>query len=299
MRADSFLEDLGIEYETVEHAEVHSCGEAAEVREVDEGQIVKSLIVDREGETVHCLLPGDRSLSEKKFGEHSLVEPERSRELTGQESGTVHPFSSELKHFVDERIFERDRLSFTTGSATEGVLVDSRGFREALDQAGFEYEVDDLVVTRDEDIEELVEKGLDRESASFIVDKGLRSVFFELSEDHEPGKVVDVLEEMRRAEAGVDVEAAEKLLERSENETHLQRMAEELARTGDLPEEGEGFDLEKKVSEVLDENPEAVQDYRDGRESAINYLLGQVMEKTDGRADGGEARDLIRSELDE
>lgn len=50
--------------------------------------------------------------------------------------------------------------------------------------------------------------------------------------------------------------------------------------------------------EAIDENPEAVEDYQGGEEEAINYLVGQVMQKTDGSADPGTANKVLREELE-
>ncbi len=56
-------------------------------------------------------------------------------------------------------------------------------------------------------------------------------------------------------------------------------------------------DLEKICSEVLAANEKAVQDYLKGEEKALNFLLGQVMAKTKGRADARKVRELIISRI--
>jgi aspartyl/glutamyl-tRNA(Asn/Gln) amidotransferase subunit B (EC 6.3.5.-) len=43
----------------------------------------------------------------------------------------------------------------------------------------------------------------------------------------------------------------------------------------------------------------AVEDYRGGNEKAINFIVGQVMKKTRGRADPGEANRLVREAIEE
>ncbi len=47
------------------------------------------------------------------------------------------------------------------------------------------------------------------------------------------------------------------------------------------------------VEEVIAENPQAVEDYRSGKQEAVNFLMGQVMKKTKGRADAKEVRKMI------
>jgi len=47
------------------------------------------------------------------------------------------------------------------------------------------------------------------------------------------------------------------------------------------------------VEEVISENPDAVEDYQNGKQEAVNFLMGQVMKKTKGRADAKEVRKMI------
>ena len=47
------------------------------------------------------------------------------------------------------------------------------------------------------------------------------------------------------------------------------------------------------VEEAITENPLAVEDYRSGKQEAVNFLMGQVMKKTKGRADAREVREMI------
>ncbi len=47
------------------------------------------------------------------------------------------------------------------------------------------------------------------------------------------------------------------------------------------------------VEEAITENPRAVADYQNGKQEAVNFLMGQVMKKTKGRADAREVREMI------
>ncbi|MAF81086.1 Asp-tRNA(Asn)/Glu-tRNA(Gln) amidotransferase GatCAB subunit B [bacterium] len=53
-------------------------------------------------------------------------------------------------------------------------------------------------------------------------------------------------------------------------------------------------ELTKHVQDVIDANPEVVEKVKAGKESAIQYLLGQVMARTKGAANPGEAIKLIQ-----
>jgi aspartyl-tRNA(Asn)/glutamyl-tRNA(Gln) amidotransferase subunit B len=55
--------------------------------------------------------------------------------------------------------------------------------------------------------------------------------------------------------------------------------------------------LESLIDEVIAENPGPVEQFRKGKEGAINALVGQVMKKTKGSANPGVAAGLLRKRL--
>ena len=56
-------------------------------------------------------------------------------------------------------------------------------------------------------------------------------------------------------------------------------------------------DLEKIVDSVLKENKKAIDEFKAGNEKSLNYLQGQVMKASQGKADQKIARDLILQKL--
>ncbi|MDY6774339.1 MAG: Asp-tRNA(Asn)/Glu-tRNA(Gln) amidotransferase subunit GatB [Candidatus Nanohaloarchaea archaeon] len=104
--------------------------------------------------------------------------------------------------------------------------------------------------------------------------------------------IVEVLEKLDSGE--ISDRAAEKI---------IQEMVEDPREPSDIIEEeglekAGGSELEEYVEEAIDENPEAVEDYRSGEEDALNFLVGQVMERSGGRADPKEVREMLEKELD-
>lgn len=53
----------------------------------------------------------------------------------------------------------------------------------------------------------------------------------------------------------------------------------------------------KIISEVLEENPQAIIDYKEGKGRALGYLVGQVMKKTQGKVNPKLTNDLLLNEL--
>lgn len=52
------------------------------------------------------------------------------------------------------------------------------------------------------------------------------------------------------------------------------------------------------VLEVLDANPKAIEDIKNGRTNLIGFLVGQVIKKSQGKANPGLVNKLVRAELD-
>ena len=51
------------------------------------------------------------------------------------------------------------------------------------------------------------------------------------------------------------------------------------------------------VDRVLENNPASIADYKQGREKALQYLMGQVMKESKGKATPQLTRDLILRKL--
>ena len=51
------------------------------------------------------------------------------------------------------------------------------------------------------------------------------------------------------------------------------------------------------VAEVIGEHPEAVENFKKGKENALKFLVGQVMRKSRGRANPQVVNELLRERL--
>ncbi len=150
-------------------------------------------------------------------------------------------------------------------------------------------------------------------------DKELAFVFEKVSAEVDSGLASKWI---RRELSRVLNYAKKKLSEVELNETHLidllklveqkkitdnvaQKILEELVKKPfDVNEyvkkEGleavsDSSELEKFVKEAMDENPKAVEDIKAGNEKSINFILGQVMRKSRGKASPKEVHDIIKT----
>ncbi|QGN06204.1 Asp-tRNA(Asn)/Glu-tRNA(Gln) amidotransferase subunit GatB [Halorhabdus sp. CBA1104] len=116
--------------------------------------------------------------------------------------------------------------------------------------------------------------------------------------------ITDVTERLDEIERLVELVAREEITAKNARETVLRGVLDDgedpdtivdregLGKTG-------GDELRGAVEETIEENPDAVADYHDGDGGAINFLVGQVMQKTGGSADPGDVNALLREELAE
>ena len=56
-------------------------------------------------------------------------------------------------------------------------------------------------------------------------------------------------------------------------------------------------ELEAAVDEAIGANPKAVESYCGGDAKSLNFLMGQVMKKTQGKANPAVVRDLLSAKL--
>ena len=55
--------------------------------------------------------------------------------------------------------------------------------------------------------------------------------------------------------------------------------------------------IESAIDEAIDAHPEVVSSFREGDQKAVNFLMGQVMQKTKGKANPAQVRELLLQKL--
>ncbi|MEO2682135.1 Asp-tRNA(Asn)/Glu-tRNA(Gln) amidotransferase GatCAB subunit B, partial [Clostridium butyricum] len=56
-------------------------------------------------------------------------------------------------------------------------------------------------------------------------------------------------------------------------------------------------ELEKLIDEVIAANPQSVEDYKAGKTQSAGFLMGQVMKKSQGKANPKVCKELIDEKL--
>ena len=131
------------------------------------------------------------------------------------------------------------------------------------------------------------------------------------------GDVAGRINELGRADAeladtGITPQHVAQLVQLVEAKTITASTAKDVLgfafESGDLPEaivEARGLKqvtdsgaIDAVITQVIEANPKAVEDYRGGKESAVKFLVGQVMRETKGRTDPNSDAELIKAALD-
>ena len=117
--------------------------------------------------------------------------------------------------------------------------------------------------------------------------------------DMEIEAVEDRLSEFERLIELVD---SEEITVKNAEEVVLREMLDE----GDAPDtiieraglgKSDADEVEDAVADAIESNPDAVADFHAGEDGALNFLVGQVMQATGGRADPATVNQLLRDAL--
>jgi aspartyl-tRNA(Asn)/glutamyl-tRNA(Gln) amidotransferase subunit B len=92
----------------------------------------------------------------------------------------------------------------------------------------------------------------------------------------------------------ITVKTGQKVIEMLVERPHSPREIVEELGLGKIKD---GDIVERAAKEAIEENQKAVQDYLKGNEGALNYVVGQVMGKTKGRADPGTVLKILKELL--
>lgn len=75
------------------------------------------------------------------------------------------------------------------------------------------------------------------------------------------------------------------------------KSAKELIEEKGIKQISDKNELLKIINEVLDENPKSIDDYKNGKDKALGFMIGQIMKKTKGQANPKLTSDLLTNEL--
>ncbi len=285
--------------------------------------IVDAADVDEDGHIDEATLESANRTEVKNISSHKGAEKALAYEETRQKNAIQRgrEVEQETRHWDESR-------GITVSMRSKEAEKDYRYFTEAdlppLRVSGWkdEIEIPELPDARRERFGE--EYGLDAESAAKLTSTKQVADFYEriagsfdpetaatwvadnlLGElNYRDMEITDIegrLDEFARLVELVDTD---EITVKNAEEIVLRRMLDddlgpdEIVETEDLGKTDSDA-VATAVEEAIEENPGAVDDYHAGEGGALNFLVGQVMAKTQGSADPGTVNELLREQLDE
>lgn len=109
-----------------------------------------------------------------------------------------------------------------------------------------------------------------------------------------PSDIVELINLLESKQ--ITPQAAHKLIEQMPNN---EKTPTEIAKEMDLIGVVEDDDITNAINQAIEDNPNAVEDYKNGKENAVNFLVGQVMRLTRGKANAEETNKMIREKLNQ
>ncbi|ELZ13790.1 aspartyl/glutamyl-tRNA amidotransferase subunit B [Halovivax asiaticus JCM 14624] len=285
--------------------------------------IVEAAEADENGELSTEALESANRTEVKNISSHKGAEKalayEETRQKNAIQRGRV--VEQETRHWDESR-------GITVSMRSKAEEKDYRYFEEAdippLQVAHWreEIEIPELPRARRERFRE--EYALDEEAASKLTSTKQVADFYEdLASEFDPDlaatwvadellgelnyrdmaitELEDRLDEVARL---VELVATDEITAKNAKEIVLRTMLDEGAAP-DAIVEAEGLgktdegEVQAAVEAAIADNPDAVADYAEGDDGAINFLVGQVMQATGGSADPGTVNQLLRAELDD
>ena len=137
------LDELGVPYKLHIHEnQIDSLEQAAQERDLEPGQIVRSLVFRCEGkEYVMVLMPGPMKVEWPKLRSHlgvsriTTATAEQILELTGYKLGAVSPLGlpSPLRILADRSILDQEMISIGAGIRNAGVILSREDLIRVVD----------------------------------------------------------------------------------------------------------------------------------------------------------------------
>ena len=124
-------------------------------------------------------------------------------------------------------------------------------------------------------------KGMEKERGTALSESGLKPLFL--------AQIVSFIQKGK-----ISSRVAKDILFKSFD---TGKSPEDILNEENLFQISDESEIEKAVDEIIDKNKEVCQDYREGKENALQFLIGKVMAKTQGKANPQAVRSIFRRKL--
>lgn len=271
-------------------------GTKVEVKNLNSFKSVESAIAYEIDRQIELLENGDKIHQETRGWDENKLKTfvQRSKET-----------AKDYRYFPDPdipKVFTPEHTSFNQSILAEKMPILPSKKRELYQNLGLTSDTIEIILAGTE---------LDEYFAELVRIDGLSSEFFKLASNYlttdvnallstkeyslsslQTAHFVELIEMLEAKEIGSRV--AKDLLSAMFNSSESPRT---IAVRQNLLQVSDDASLLTVVDEVIAENSDAVTQYREGKESSIQFLVGQGMKKTKGAANPARLKELIESSL--
>ena len=277
-------------------------GEKVEVKNMNRVRAVREAVEFETRRQIAAITSGERVVQETRGwmdGEKRTVS-QRSKE-------DAHDYRYFPEPDIPPIHIDEEWLSDIRGDMPE--LPQSRKRRFVTDYGLSEYDADLLVASRptSEYFEEVLESANTAQTTDLaaFAKEASNWINGEVARHMSANDINDI------DDVGIPAGSLAKLVRRFQsreiNNTSAKIVFQEMIDSGADPDDviaerglasvGDTDSLKPIVAEVIASNPPAVQDYRSGKETAIRFLMGQVMKATRGTADPKTVMSMLKDSL--
>ncbi|MBQ7136589.1 MAG: Asp-tRNA(Asn)/Glu-tRNA(Gln) amidotransferase subunit GatB [Bacilli bacterium] len=247
----------------------------------------------------------NRQMEAKENGTYDEMEQQTRR--WDEESGTTIYMRSkadaiDYKYFVEPNI-PKFKLSSEWLEEIRASIPELAHQRKDkyMNQLGLS-EFDSKILVKEKSVSDyfecILDNGIDAKTAANWVTSILLGNLNKLEKDIKdisltPKMLSDLIHKVTKGEISIK-QGKEVLLKSLEENLDPNKVIEELG----IKQIGSAEEIQAIVLEVLSENPDAKEKYNSGRTNIIDFLVGQVMKKTRGKANPSITYDTLKKELE-
>lgn len=127
----NLLDGKDIKYKIIKHEPVHTCEDAAKLRDTDLSEGAKALVMYGDKKPMLFVLPADTMADFKKIKSEvgikdlRMATPKEVEELTTLKVGSIPPVGSciNLPSYFDVRFKNKEKVVFNAGSLTTSIVM--------------------------------------------------------------------------------------------------------------------------------------------------------------------------------
>lgn len=280
---------LGIKVEVKNINSFRSLGSAIDYEIKRQGEVLEK------GEKIVQETRGWDDVKQKTFSQRAKEEAHDYRyfpdpDLPPMEPTKVFDIEDMKRHLPELPAAKRERLrkEFRLSEKQAAALVEDRNLAGFFEGAVSEFAVDESRSTAEKSAEELLFNYLTSDLAGLLNESGKKFSDIKITPEQFAHLVNLILGAKIMSRQAKDI--LRKMFETGEDPEDI------LSREG-LGMVSDEESIKKTVLEVMEENPKAIEDFKNGKAASVQFLVGKSMAKLRGRGNPETIKKILEKEL--